>query len=80
MAFLLLIVGFTHHEAGDTNQCKHTKQQQFWCVVQQAVKDIRIYWTPGDHRTPVLGRYCDYRSLGSPRSSCHWLTLLRLSQ
>jgi hypothetical protein len=48
--------------------------------VQQAVKDIRIYWTPGDHRTPVLGRYCDYRSLGSPRSSCHWLTLLRLSQ
>jgi hypothetical protein len=48
------MVGSAHRKASDTNEGQHSQQQQFGCVVHQAVKDIRIYWTPGDHRTPAL--------------------------
>jgi hypothetical protein len=42
----LLIIGSTHREASDTNQGQRSKQDQFGRVVHQAVKNIRINWTP----------------------------------
>ena len=57
------MIGSTRREAGNTNEGQHTQQQQFGCVVHQAVKDIRIYWTPGDHRPlaalPIIGPHAD---------------------
>jgi hypothetical protein len=50
----LFVIGSIHHHAGEANEGQNAKQHQFGHIVHQAVKDISIYWTPGDQRTPPL--------------------------
>ena len=47
----LLMIGFAHGEASHANQGQDSEQQHFGCVVNQAEKNVRIYWTSGDHET-----------------------------